>query len=75
MRNITKLKCLSEEAINGKRKIKVTANESDDTYFGAEINEFKMGFPLQYAWFAKLVCNKLTDMGYDIERPYHAEKK
>ena len=34
--------------------------------FGADIEEFKIGLPLQYAWFAKLVCSKLTDMGYDL---------
>ena len=50
-------------------------NDSEEIYFGAEINEFKLGFPLQYTWFSKIVCNKLTDMGHDIERPYVPEKK
>ena len=30
--------------------------------------------PLQYAWFAKIISSKLTDMGYDIERPVNPEK-
>ena len=47
----------------------------EETFFGAEVSKFKLGFPLQYTWFAKIICNKLTNMGLDIYKPYQSENK
>jgi hypothetical protein len=57
---MTKIKCLSEEAIGKKRKIKISINEVEDFFFATDVEKLKFGFPLHYAWYAKLVCSKLV---------------
>ena len=67
---MTKIKCLSEEAIGKKRKIKISINEVEDFFFATDVEKLKFGFPLHYAWYAKLVCSKLVEMGYDLDQPH-----
>lgn len=47
------------------RKIKITKS-GEDVFFATQVEKLKDGFPLHYLWFSKLVCNKLTDLGYDV---------
>ena len=58
IREITKLKCLGDEAFHQHRQLKVTHNMVEDVFFAAEIEREEMGFPLQYLWFAKIINAK-----------------
>lgn len=68
VKEITKLKCLSDEPLKDHRKIKIIRNYTESIFFAAPIDKNTNGFTLHYMWFAKIVCNKISEMGFDINR-------
>ena len=42
---------------------------------GAEVEQSKMGFPLQYSWFSKIVTDKIALSGFDINQPVPPSKQ